>query len=379
MTAETQSSVQLNLDDTQDAGVSFSELFAALAQSWKLIIGGAMLAGTIGLGVAFVLPPTYTARAVILPPQMQQSGAAAALASLGGLAGVAGAAAGVASPADRYVAMLQSITVSNRVIDQFNLMGVYAAKLRVDAQRALSNNVRINAGKKDGLLTIEVEDESPQRSADMANGYVDELRSLTKTLAVTEAQQRRMFFEQQLQATKERLTKAQIALQESGFNAGALNTEPKAAAESYARLKAEIMATEVKLQIMRGTLADNAPDIVQQQNTLAALRRQLSVIEVSNAPAKQGADYVGRYRDFKYQETLFDMFARQYELARVDESRDGTLIQVLDVATPPERRSKPKRLMIALVSGTFAGLVIVGLVLIRYFRVTARQMRTAGK
>jgi uncharacterized protein involved in exopolysaccharide biosynthesis len=301
------------------------------------------------------------------------------LASLGGLAGVAGAAAGVASPADRYVAMLQSITVSNRVIDQFNLMGVYAAKLRVDAQRALSNNVRINAGKKDGLLTIEVEDESPQRSADMANGYVDELRSLTKTLAVTEAQQRRMFFEQQLQATKERLTKAQIALQESGFNAGALNTEPKAAAESYARLKAEIMATEVKLQIMRGTLADNAPDIVQQQNTLAALRRQLSVIEVSNAPAKQGADYVGRYRDFKYQETLFDMFARQYELARVDESRDGTLIQVLDVATPPERRSKPKRLMIALVSGTFAGLVIVGLVLIRYFRVTARQMRTAGK
>ncbi len=365
-TGEQYSSADLDEDD----GISLGELFSILLAQWKLIIGGSVVAGLIALGIAFLLPPIYTAKTVILPPQQQQSSAAAALSSLGALAGLAGGVAGISSPADKYIALMQSTTVSNHVIDKFKLMEVYESKFRIDAQKALLANVRISAGKKDGLLTIEVDDESPARSADMANHYVNELRAITTSLAVTEAQQRRVFFEQQLQKTKEKLTQAQIELQGSGFNAGALKAEPKAAAEGYAKLRAEVTTVEVKLQTLRGMLADNAPEILQQQATLGALRRQLAALEVSTKPGND-ADYIGRYREFKYQETLFDLFAKQYELARVDESREGALIQVLDVATTPERKSKPKRGTIALGGAVLAGLILSAWVLIRHFRRSA--------
>jgi len=256
------------------------------------------------------------------------------------------------------------VTVSDRLIERFKLMEAYESKFRVDARKELNMNVRIALGKKDGLIKVEVDDTSPQRAADIANRYVDELRRITAGLAVTEAQQRRMFFEQQLQQSRERLVRAQQALQASGFNPGALKAEPKAAAEGYARLKAEVTATEVRLQVTRGSLTDTAPEVRQQQATLTALREQLARTEQAAAPAG-GPDYIGRYRDFKYQETLFDLYARQFELARVDESREGTLIQVLDSATPPERKSKPKRAITAASAALAAALVLVAWVLLR--------------
>lgn len=351
----------------EDDGVSLGELFSVLFAAWKLIIGGAILAGISAFGLAFLLPPIYTARTVILPPQQQQSSAAAALSSLGALAGLAGGAAGIKSPADQYVALMQSVSVSNRIIDQYKLMDIYESKYRADAQKQLAASVRIGAGKKDGLISIEVDDESPQRSAAIANSYVDQLRWITNQFAVSEAQQRRAFFEQQLLKTKDKLTQAQVALQSSGFSAGALRAELKAAADGYAKLRAEVTSVEVKLQTMRGIFSDNAPDVIQQQAVLAALRRQLAMLE-SSTQSSGDADYIGRYREFKYQETLFDMFAKQYELARIDESREGSLIQVLDVATAPERKSKPKRGTIALGGAVLVGLILSVVVLIRNFR-----------
>ena len=259
---------------------------------------------------------------------------------------------------------MQSVTVSDRLIERFKLMEAYDSKFRVDARKELSKNVRIALGKKDGLINVEVDDTNPQRAADIANRYVDELRRVTAGLAVTEAQQRRMFFEQQLQQSRERLVQAQQALQASGFNPGALKAEPKAAAEGYARLKAEVTAAEVRLQVTRGSLTDGAPEVRQQQATLNALREQLARTEQAAAPAG-GPDYIGRYRDFKYQETLFDLYARQFELARVDESREGTLIQVLDTATAPERKSKPKRAITAAGTALAVALVLVAWVLMR--------------
>jgi uncharacterized protein involved in exopolysaccharide biosynthesis len=351
----------------EDEGISLGELFATLSTHWKLILGSSTLAGALALGVAFLLPPTYTARTALLPPQQQQSSAAAALSSLGALAGLAGGAAGLKSPADQYIALMQSITVSNHIIDQYKLIDVYESRYRVDAQDELARKVRIAAGKKDGLITIEVDDHSAERSAAIANSYVAELRQLTNRLAVSEAQQRRVFFEQQLQATKEKLTQAQIALQSSGFNGGALKAEPRAAAESYARLRAEVTATDVKLQTLRGMLAENATEIQSLQNTLAALRRQLASLEVASRTSGD-TDYISRYREYKYQETLLELFARQYELARVDESREGALIQVVDVATPPEKKSKPKRALIALGAALLAALCACGWVLVRQSR-----------
>jgi uncharacterized protein involved in exopolysaccharide biosynthesis len=346
--------------------ISLFDLFAILAKRWKLIVGGSLLAGLVAFGIASVIPPTFTAKTTLLPPQQQQSAAAAALSQLGALAGIAGGAAGIKSPADQYVALMQSMTVAHKIIDDFKLMEVYEAKFRQDARKELAENSRISAGKKDGLLTVEVDDHDPKRAAAIANAYVDGLRRVTNTLAVSEAQQRRAFFEEQLQQTKDKLTKAQIALQGSGFNQGALKAEPKAAAEGYARLRAEVTAAEVKLQTMRRMLTENAPELQQQEATVSALRTQLARAE-QREDVRGGSDYVTKFREFKYQETLFDLFARQYELARVDESREGALIQVLDVATPPERKSKPRRAVVAAVAALAAGLFLAIFILGQFF------------
>ena len=150
-----------------------------------------------------------------------------------------------------------------------------------------------------------------------------------------------------------------MALQASGYNPGALQAEPRAAAESYGRLKAELTQAEVQLQALRRNFADGVPEVQRQTAIVEAMRAQLLKIEAPR-PISGSADYIGRLREYKYQEALFEIFARQYETARLDESREGTLIQVVDVASPPEVRSRPKRKLIA--AGSSVGLVLIVLI-----------------
>ncbi len=349
--------------DEEDS-VSLFELLMPLAEVWKLLVIGPIAAGLVAFGITYLIPPTYTATTTFLPPQQQQSAATAMLSSLGSLAGLAGGTANLRTPADQYVALMQSATVSDRIVDQFKLLEVYGEKYRIDARRELAKNVHISVGKKDGLITVDADDKSPQQAADIANRFVDELRRMTDSIAISDAQQRRKFFEQQLRQTQGKLVQAQQALQASGFTQGALKAEPRSAAEGYARLKAEVTAAEVRLQTLRGSLSDTTPEVQQQQNALAALRSQLARLE-QTADTTGGPDYVSKYREFKYQETLFDLFAKQYELARVDESREGALIQVVDAATPPERKSKPKRAIIALVVMLLSGIALTAFLLMR--------------
>ena len=358
----------LDSDDAAEKPViALSEVLRVLRGRLLLLTLGPLAAGALSLGVAMLIPATFTASTTLMPPQQAQGGAASALASLGPLGGLASGVVGISSSGDRYVALMQSATISDRIVEQFKLMTVYDEKLRVDARRALAANVRIALSKKDGLITIEVDDKNPQRAADIANRYVDELRRITGTLAVTEAQQRRLFFERQLQLSKDRLTQAQQALQTSGFNPGALKAEPKAAADAYARLKSEATSTEVRLQTLRGSLADGTPEVRQQQAALAALREQLARAELAT-DTSGGSDYVGKYREFKYQETLFELYARQFELARVDESREGALFQVVDPATSPERKSKPKRATIVIGTTLAAAMLLTAWVVLRQSR-----------
>lgn len=364
-------SAQDDYDGDEGPGIGFTELLEMLAARWRLIAGATIAAGMIGFGAASLLPKWYTATTVILPPQQQQSSAAAAISQLGALAGLAGGLANVKSPADQYVALMQSVTASDQIIDQFNLQSVYEAEFRQDARKQLRASVRIGVGKKDGLITIDVDDSDPARAAAIANAYVEQLRQMTNKLAVSEAQQRRMFFEQQLGQTKERLAKAQTALEESGISQGALKVEPKTAAESYARLRAQATAAEVRLQTLRRMLAENTPEVMQQQAALAALRDQLARAEQQGG-ARGDSDYVDRYREFKYQEALFEIFVKQYELARVDESREGALIQVVDAAIPPERKAGPQRIKYA------AGAAVLVLVATSLYAVIAGLRRRAA-
>jgi uncharacterized protein involved in exopolysaccharide biosynthesis len=366
---------QARADFDEEAGLTLSDMLGALRDHIRLLVAGPLAVGAVVAGVTGFIEPTFTATTTLMPPQQSQSGMASALAALGPLAAAAAGAAGLGGSADRYVGLMQSVTVSDRIVDQFGLMDVYDAKFKVDARNGLASNVRITVGKKDGLISVSVDDKDPQRAAAIANRYVDELRLVTQSLAVTEAQQRRVFFERQLELSRDRLILAQQALQASGFSAGALKTDLRAAADAYARLKADVTSAEVKLQTLRSSLADRAPAVLQQQTELDALRAQMARLEQAT-DVSGGPDYIGKYREFKYQETLFELYARQFEIARVDESREGTLIQVVDAATPPERKSRPKRAVTAVMSTLVTLLLLLAFVLVRH--AARRRTHRAG-
>jgi uncharacterized protein involved in exopolysaccharide biosynthesis len=290
-----------------------------------------------------------------VPPQQPQSNAASALASLSALSGLVGSG-GVKTTADQYVSLLQSNNVEDKIIDRFKLGEVYGFEKRTEIRRKLEGRVRVALGKKDGLIVVEVDDAEPARAADMANQHVAELRRLSGELALTETQQRRQFFETELKRTQVKLTDAQAKLEASGFNAGAIKAEPKAAAEAYAKLRGDLTAAQVKLSALRSQLTDTAPEVQTQSALVSALGSELQKLE-RDVARTDNSDYLGLYREFKYQETLFDQLAKQFELARLDEAREGALIQVIDPATPPELKSSPRRVYFAL-AGFALGLML---------------------
>ncbi len=365
MSENSTSNAQASMGDMQDDDeISLLDLLQVIVDNLRLLVLGPLVCGLAALVISFVITPTFTAKTQFLPPQQQQSAAASMLASLGALGGLAGAATGIKSPADQYIAFMKSVSLQDALIERFKLIEKYEAKLKADARLALTNNVRISSGK-DGLISLEADDKDPKFAADLANAHVEELRKLLSRLAVTEAQQRRMFFEKQLQITKENLSKADEALKSSGINSSVLKSSPSSAVEAVARLKAGISVQEVKLGSMRNYLTENSPEFKQAMNELGSLKAQLAKAE-KEEPASQGtSDYVARYREFKYQETMFELFGKQFELAKVDESREGAVIQVLDIAEPPERKAKPKMAMIAFIAALASGFALLLFVFIR--------------
>ena len=373
MTEQTQAGLA---QDTEDDEISLLDLLQVVADNLRLLVLGPLVAGLIALAITFAIPPTFTATTKFMPPQQQQGAAAAMLSSLGALGGLAGAATGIKNPADQYVAFLKSRSVQDALVDRFKLLDRYDTKFREDARKELGEEVQITSGK-DGLITVDASDKEPAFAAQLANANVEELGKLLNRLAVTEAQQRRLFFEKQLLNVKDNLAKAEQALKASGVSSSALKASPVAAVEGLAKLKAGITAQEIKLASMRGYLAESAPDFKQAQTELSAMRSQMAQAE-QEEPASTGAnsgasDYIAKFRDFKYHETLFELFSKQYEMARVDESREGAVIQVVDVAQPPERKSKPKKAQITMVTTLATGFALLLFVFIR------QALRTATK
>jgi tyrosine-protein kinase Etk/Wzc len=356
--------IEARPEQEEDDEISLLDLLQVVADNLRLLILGPLAAGLLALGISFAITPTFTATTKIMIPQQQQGGAAAMLSSLGALGGLAGAASGLKNPADQYVAFLKSRTVQEALVDRFKLLDLYEVKSREDARKGLDANVMVASGK-DGLITIDASDKDPVFAAQLANGNVEELRNFLGRLALTEAQQRRVFFEKQLTNAKDNLTKAEQALKASGVNTGALKASPGAAVEGLAKLKAGITAQEIKLASMRGYLTESAPDFKQALTELAAMRGQMNFAEKAEPTRGGDSDYIARYREFKYHETLFELFAKQYEMARVDESREGAAIQVVDLAIPPERKAKPKKATIALMTTLASGFALLLFVFIR--------------
>lgn len=338
--------------------ISIVDLLIVLAKYKKRIVGWTLLAVVGGLALGFALPNIYRGSTKLLPPQSAQSGAGALLAQLGGITG-----GGAKSPNDLYVGILKSRTIADQLIKKYDLTKVYETDSVEKARKILEDSTYISAGK-DGLITVEVENKDKKLVARLANSYVDELVALTKVLAVTEAGQRRMFFERQLEISKNKLAAAEMAFKEALELHGVISvdSDSRAIVETLERLRAQISAKEIQLSAMRAFVTTNNQDFKRGQEELNSLRAEFSKLQDgrpgTQSPLaggkRQGLENIKILREVKYHQMLYELLSKQYESARLDEARDSSLIQVLDAAIEPERKFKPSRLIIVLLLTTLA-------------------------
>jgi len=357
------STPQFARDEPMDDEISLLDLAITLAKHKKIIITAPLLAAVVAAFFTLFMPNIYTADTQIMPPQQQSSSASAMLSQLGALSGMAGAA-GIKNPNDTYIAMLKSRSLQNNMIRRFKLQSVYGTTTPASTQAALAGATQITSGK-DGLIKVQVDDKNPQRAAMLANGYIEALQQMTQVFAVTEASQRRLFFEKQLMQAKQTLGDAEVALKQLQEKTGIiqLDAQAKLVIGSAAELKGQIAMKEVELGAMRTFATGNNPDYIRAQQTLGGLRAQLAKVETGTVTTSKvpetGLEYLRKVRDLKYAETIYELLAKQFEMAKIDEAKESSVIQVLDKAVPPEQKSKPKRSMTVLIAAVAAGFLAI--------------------
>jgi uncharacterized protein involved in exopolysaccharide biosynthesis len=325
--------------------------------------------GTLGCAAAALIiflfvPNQFTATTTLLAPQQQSSLASALLSQVGG-AGLLGSAAaaglGIKPSGDLYVTLLKSRFVEDDILVKFNLQSVYRSRHFSDARRKLESRSSISTSK-DGVITVSVRDRDPRRAAEIANAYGERLQLLNSQLAITEAARRRQVFELQIDKTKTDLARAESDLNEMQKKTGLLEPETQARSEIYAlaSLRAQIAAREVEAGVLRSYETSENPDLAQLNQQIAGMRDQLAQFE-----RKQNAgggdiqvptaavpdielEYLRKYREVKLQEALYELLMKQYEAARIDEAREGALVQVVDRAIEPDKKTFPKLGFIAL-------------------------------
>jgi tyrosine-protein kinase Etk/Wzc len=343
----------------------YLRIFLILLQRRRRIAIITFVSLLIGAAIAFVLlKVTFTATATILPPQAPQSTASLLMGQAGSLVGLGTSGAGglLKNPGDIYVAMLESRTITDRIINRFQLQSLWKEKKWEDTRKILKKHAQFEAAK-DGLIVIAVKDPNPKLASDMANAFVDELHQMNSTLAVTEAGQRRLFFDQQLEEEKNALTAAENDLQTTQEKTGLieLSGQSAMAIRTIAETGAELRSREVELQAMRTYATDENPDFKRLQTQIEVLRQQLSALQNNQknmlpgdtqVPAgrvpKEGMEYARKLREVRYHQTLFDLLSRQYEAARIDEAKSAPIIQIVDHAVPPDKKSGPPRMLIIL-------------------------------
>ncbi|MGA9566604.1 MAG: Wzz/FepE/Etk N-terminal domain-containing protein [Candidatus Korobacteraceae bacterium] len=358
------------------------EILLVLAREKKLIVQVTLGAAILATIIVFLLPKSYTATATILPPQQNQSILSSLVGQVAGGNTVDLRDIGLKNPSDVFVAMLKSRSVEDALINRFDLRKVYDKKTYQDARKVLEKRSEIDP-EKEGLISIEVTDRDPQRAADIANAWVDELRTLNQSLALTEAAQRRVFFEQKLAQERDDLAKAEVAMQQIEQKTGLLqpDAQTKALIGAAADIRAQIAAKQVQLQSLRTYGTENNPDVKRVERELAELQAQSAKIsqldrggnDVSEGNlqlptrrvASASVEYLRVARDLRYHESLYDFLARQLEAARIDEAKNAVVVQVVDRGVPPERKSSPKRLLIVAIVTLIAFLLISFAVLVR--------------
>lgn len=354
-------------DRTEDQEINLLELMQVLVKRKKLIVRACCATAAVSVVFALLLPNIYSATAKVLPPQKDAGGSLSALlGQAGGLAGIASSLGGLGGGSDLYIGILKSRSVADAVIQRLDLMKVYEKKTLDETRRVLDKTVKAQAGK-DGIISITAEDENPKRAAQLANAFVDELGKTTVRLNLTKAGTERVFLEKRLEVVKRDLKAAEedikgFALKNKIVQADA---QTKAAIEGIARIKADLASKEVQLAVLTSKQTEESPEVQAVQAGISRLRGQLSRLAGKNGYGEGipsvgsvptiGLEYLRKMRELKTQEAVFEQLMKQYEIAKLNEAKDSSSLQVLDEAVVPLKKSKPLRAIIVL-SSTIAAL-----------------------
>jgi uncharacterized protein involved in exopolysaccharide biosynthesis len=337
----------------------------------KLVWRTALAIVLASSAIVLLLPKRYTATSVIMPPQSggPSPSAAMMMAQLGGAGalGSAGGGLGIKNPNDQQIALMRSRTVEDAMVARFQLQQLYHRNYLSAARKGWEKHTEIDSGLKDGLIRLAVTDRDPNRAAGMANGWVEEYRRFSATLAITEASQRRLFYERQLSIAHDDLARAEEDMKQTEIRTGVIDIEgqDRSMIASAAVLRGQLAAKQVEIRAMREFAAEQNPDLERAQQELAGLEGQLAAMDAASdrktgdliAPkgtvTQAGLDYARALREVKYRETIQDMLMRQYEGARVDEARQGALVQIVDPAVVPDRPESRYRIWIVLAAVLF--------------------------
>jgi uncharacterized protein involved in exopolysaccharide biosynthesis len=347
--------------------VGLIDYLQVIVKRRRMIFKVTLAAAVISIVISILLPNIYTAKTMILPAQEDKGLANAMMGQLGGLAvlaGESGSSIGGPTKADLYVSMMKSEAVKDPIIDRFKLMEVYKNKYRMDAYKKIDQNVLISSGKKDGIITVAVDDKDPKRAADMANAYVEELGKLAIRMNVTGAGQNRNFLEERLAMARGDLAKAEEKLKafQSKNKAVQVTTQAQATIQGIAALRAQLASNEVQLATYRLRYTESSQEVKNLVTMVSNLKSQIAKLEgagenssipsVGSVPAIR-EEYIRLMREFKIQESLVELLTKQYEMASLNEAKDVFPFQVILKAKAPERKSKPLRALIV-ISATFA-------------------------
>ena len=357
---QTATARQTQMDDE----INLMDLLLVIAKHNRLILKFTGSVALLAVVISLLMDNVYTAKVMIMPPQQSQSSAASIMLSqvgaLGSLTGID------KNPSGLYIAMLKSRSVADYVIDRFKLMSVYKKKTYVATRKKLEDSVTMTAGKE-GMISIEFDDTDPKRAAAIANGYILGLDTLVRRIAVTEAGRRRLFFENELKKSRDNLDAADLAMKSLQEKTGVISIEAQSTSilAAEANLRAQVAAKEIELSAMRGYATAQNPDVRRAEQMLVSLRAQLAKLEGQSRgtkiemPAKNkipsmAIDYMRRMRDLKYYEGLLTFVSQQLASARLDEAKDAPVIQVVDKALVPEKKTKPKRALIVILATLMA-------------------------
>ena len=344
----------------------------------KLLIGGF----AASLIVACVIPHRYESTVRLMPPDPQTGTGIAALASLAGepagagaLAGLAGDFLGSKSSGDLFVGVLGSRTVQDALITKFDLKKIYGKRLLLDTRKMLAHRTDVTQEKKSGIITIVVTDRSPERAAEMALEYVNQLDWVMTQLSTSSAHRERVLLEGRLQQVQLDLEAAEKNFSEFASKNVALDIpeQGKAMVEAASALEGQLIAAQTELQGLKEIYTDNNVRVRSTQARIDELQRQVQKLSGEAGSSDKNANvttdasypsirklpllgvtYADLLRNTKVQEAIYEVLTQEYEIAKVTEAKEIPSVKVLDPPDIPEKKSFPPRILITLLGSVFA-------------------------